>query len=85
MAAEEANLGLLKQIFSDFELTSGLITNIEKTAIIPFNAPQTFINAIPTYGYKPEYSFTTLGIAYSTDHREFIIQMRKIWKLKLKK
>ena len=74
MAAIESNLSLLKKIFSEFELTSGLVTNIDKTAIIPFNASQEFINAIPTHGYRSEYSFTTLGIDYSTDHRDFITQ-----------
>ena len=85
MAAKESNLCLLKQIFSEFKLTSGLITNIDKTAIIPFNASQDFINAIPTYGYRTEYSFTTLGIAYSTDHREFIIQNEKNLENKVEK
>jgi len=85
MAAEEANLGLLKQIFSDFELTSGLKTNIEKTSIIPFNAPQNFIKSIPTYGYRTEFEFTTLGITYSTDHRDFIIQNEKNLAIKVEK
>ena len=48
------------------------VTNFEKTAIIPFNASQEFIDAISDHGYRTEYSFTTLGIDYSTDHRDFV-------------
>ena len=72
MAAVLSNLTLLKKIFSEFEITSGLVTNFEKTAIIPFNANQEFIDAISDHGYRTEYSFTTLGIDYSTDHRDFV-------------
>ena len=77
IAAVVSNLALLKKIFSEFELTSGLVTNFDKTSIIPFNAPDEFIKAIPEHGFRVEYSFTTLGIEYTTDHRVFITNNEK--------
>ena len=83
MAAVISNLTLLKKIFSEFEITSGLVTNFEKTAIIPFNAKKNFIDAITAHGYRTEYKFTTLGIDYFTDHREFVKKNEKKLELKV--
>ena len=63
--------------FSEFELTSGLITNFDKTSIVPFNASEDFIKAIPEHGFQVKYSFTRLEIEYTTDHRVFIKNNKK--------
>ena len=63
MTAIVSNLELEK-IFSKFEMTSGLRT--KKTAIISFNAPLEFIKAIPEHGFSVKYSFTRLGVDYTT-------------------
>ena len=72
MATIISNLLLLKKIFTEFFHLSGLQTNFDKTVIIPFNAPPDFIAAIPEHGFKVAYEFTTLGVDYSTNHRDFI-------------
>ena len=72
MRAVIENLILLKKVFNEFYNLCGLQTNFDKTAIIPFNAPQEFIDAIPAHGFRLEHEFTTLGVEYSTDHSKFV-------------
>ena len=65
------NLEILKKIFSEFQLTCGLKTNFDKTAVIPFNTEPEFEDLIPQYGFKKEKSFTTLGIKYTTNYKDY--------------
>ena len=85
MAAKVSNLSLLKKIFTEFFHLSGLQTNFDKTVVIPFNAPPEFVAAIPEHGFRVATEFTTLGVDYSINHRDFIKKNEKNVEKKIEK
>jgi exonuclease III len=61
------NIRRLIEILKNFYLTSGLLTNVEKTSVCPVLTDEAFENEILAEGLLIEKNFTLLGVKY--DHR----------------